>query len=80
MDVNAKGFTFFLTNTISCIFTASGNPDKMSSYVYIHILSCCRWDITVCFLEYELTRGDLLSYVGGDWTLPALPTEPLVGC
>lgn len=27
----------------------------------------------------ELTRGDLLSDVVGDRSLPALPTEPLVG-
>lgn len=27
----------------------------------------------------ELTRGDLLSYVVGDRSLSALPTEPLVG-
>lgn len=27
----------------------------------------------------ELTRGDLLCYMVGDRSLPALPTEPLVG-
>lgn len=54
-------------------FTVSGNPHKGSTYA---MLSSCS---TVSFLVQELTRGDLLSYVVGDWTLPALPTEPLVG-